>query len=108
MSKDLEKEIIKENEVTDMFNDMVLNAAKQGKRIVIDNLNLKKEYRNGYKSLLSNYDVEWVYYYVEAENLSVNMARRKSQISENVFNEMIGKLEWPSSNEYDTFNIVHT
>lgn len=101
----------KENEVTNVFNEKVLKAAKEGKRIVIDNLNLKKEYRIGYKNLLSNYDVEWIYYYVEADNISTNMARRKSQISENVFNEMIGKLEWPTIDEYkekENFIIVRT
>lgn len=101
----------KENEVTGIFNEKILKAAKEGKRIIIDNLNLKKEYRNGYKSLLSNYDVEWIYYYVEADNLSVNIARRKSQITESVFNEMIGKIEWPTSSEYGpscNFGIVHT
>ena len=101
----------KEDEVTNAFNNKILKAAKEGKKIVIDNLNLKKEYRNGYKTLLSNYNVEWVYYYVEAENLSVNIARRKNQISESVFNEMIGKLEWPSLDEYElssNFRIVHT
>jgi len=90
----------KENEVTKVFEEKILQAAKQGKRIVIDNLNLKKEYRNSYKTLLSNYNVEWFYYYVEASCLLVNIERRKGQISENVFNEMIDKLEWPTLNEY--------
>ena len=61
--------------------------------------------------MLSNYDVEWIYYYVEADNISTNMARRKSQISENVFIEMIGKLEWPTIDEYkekENFIIVRT
>lgn len=101
----------KENKVTKVFNEMILDAASEGKRIVIDNLNLKFEYRNSYKSLLSNYYVEWKYIYVEAENLSVNMARRASQITENVFKEMINKLEWPTIDEYkekENFTIVKT
>ena len=101
----------KENKVTKVFNEMILDAASEGKRIVIDNLNLKFEYRNSYKSLFSNYYVEWKYIYVEAENLSVNMARRASQITENVFKEMINKLEWPTIDEYkekENFIIVRT
>jgi len=101
----------KENKVTKVFNEMILDAAFDGKRIVIDNLNLKFEYRNSYKSLLSNYYVDWKYIYVEAENLSVNMARRASQITENVFKEMISKLEWPTIDEYkekENFTIVKT
>lgn len=101
----------KENKVTKVFNEMILDAASEGKKIVIDNLNLKFEYRNSYKSLLSNYYVEWKYIYVEAENLSVNMARRASQITENIFKEMINKLEWPTIDEYkdkDNFVIVRT
>lgn len=101
----------KENKVTKVFNEMILDAASEGKSIVIDNLNLKFEYRNSYKSILSNYYVEWKYIYVEAENLSVNMARRASQITENVFKEMINKLEWPTIDEYkekENFIIVKT
>lgn len=101
----------KENKVTKVFNEMILNAASDGKRIVIDNLNLKFEYRNSYKSLLSNYYVEWKYIYVEAENISVNMERRASQINENIFKEMINKLEWPTIDEYkenENFIIVRT
>ena len=101
----------KESKVTKVFNEMILDAASEGKRIIIDNLNLKFEYRNSYKSLLSNYYVEWKYIYVEAENLSVNMARRASQITENVFKEMINKLEWPTIDEYkekENFIIVRT
>ena len=101
----------KENKVTKVFNEMILDAASEGKKIVIDNLNLKFEYRNSYKSLLSNYYVEWKYIYVEAEKLSVNMARRASQITENVFKEMINKLEWPTIDEYkerNNFAIVRT
>lgn len=101
----------KENKVTKVFNEMILDAASEGKRIIIDNLNLKFEYRNSYKSLLSNYYVEWKYVYVEAENLSVNMVRRKSQITENTFKEMINKLEWPTIDEYkdkENFTIVRT
>lgn len=101
----------KENEVTKVFNETILDAANQGKTIVIDNLNLKFEYRNSYKSLLSNYYVEWEYVYVEAENLAVNIARRRNQIDESVLKDMIMKIEWPTLDEYgnkNNFRIIKT
>lgn len=101
----------KENEVTKVFNETILDAANQGKTIVIDNLNLKFEYRNSYKSLLSNYYVEWEYVYVEAENLDVNIARRRNQIDESVLKDMIMKIEWPTLDEYgnkNNFRIIKT
>lgn len=90
-----------ENVVTDEFNDRVLNAAKEGRSIILDNLNIKRKYRDGYKSLFSNYDVNWVYYYVEAPTLEDNLKRRNGQIEKDVFYQMINDFEFPTYDEYD-------
>ena len=97
-----------ENLVTEEFNEMVLKAAKEGKPIIIDNLNTKRKYRDGYKSLLSNYDVKWTYIYAEAPTFGDNLERRRGQIEKSVFYQMINDMEMPESDEYDTLSFVKT
>lgn len=92
-----------ENVVTDEFNERVLKAAKEGKPIILDNLNIKRKYRDGYKSLLSNYDVTWTYYYIEAPTLEENIERRSGQVDKSVFKQMINDMEMPTADEYDKF-----
>ena len=98
----------KEELVTKESDKRILAAAKEGKPIVLDNLNLKKEYRDAYKTLLSNYDVSWHYYYVEAPKLDDNIQRRKGQVENYVFFDMIGKFEMPLRDEYDSFVCIKT
>lgn len=101
----------KENEVTKAEKEAILEAASQGKSIIIDDTNLKREYRISYKSLLSEYYVEWRYVYVEASDLSVNVERRQGQVSETVLKEMMNKIEWPTFDEYgheSFFEIINT
>jgi gluconate kinase len=67
----------------------------------IDNINLKKKYRDYYKTLLKDFNVRWVYHYVETSNLETNIKRRAGQIDRNVFTNMIKSFEWPDASEYD-------
>ena len=90
-----------EQQVTDVFNMKLKKAAEDGKIIVINNTNLKKKYRDGYKELLKKYDVVWTYIYCEADSLTTNIERRKGQIREDVFVGMIDGFEWPARDEYD-------
>lgn len=95
-----------ENIVSEEFNERVLNAAKKGNPIILDNLNIKRKYRDGYKSLLSNYDVNWTYYYVEAPTLVDNLERRRGQVDKNVFMRMIADIEMPTAEEYDNIRFI--
>ena len=90
-----------EKAVSEYCDDMILTAASFGDDIIIDNTNLKKAYRDNYRTLLQDYDVVWVYVYVEASNLRKNISRREGMISESVFENMIRGFEWPSADEYD-------
>ena len=71
-------------------------------------MNTKRKYRDGYKSLLSNYDVSWTYYYVEAPTFGDNLERRRGQIEKSVFYQMINDMEMPNSDEYDMIFHVKT
>lgn len=90
-----------EKAVSEKCDEMILTAASFGDDIIIDNTNLKKAYRDNYHTLLQDYDVVWVYVYVEASNLKKNLLRREGMINESVFENMIRGFEWPSADEYD-------
>lgn len=98
----------KENEVTEAFNEKVLETAKRGLPIVIDNMNTKRKYRDSYKSLLSNYNVTWHYFYVEAPTLGDNLERRIGQIDKGTFMQMINDIEMPTYDEYDRISYIKT
>lgn len=97
-----------EKEVNNVFNERLLDAAKKGKTIIINNLNLKAKYREETMNKLSNYNVKSIYFYVEAYGLDKNKERRKGQISDDAFNNMIMNFDWPKPSEYDTFFTVTT
>ena len=96
----------KEDRVSTVFNQRLTDAARDGsKTIVLDNLNLKKKYRDAYKEQLSLYAVTWVYVYIEAKGLQTNLERRGGDIDLDVLKSMIMVFEWPRPDEYDKFGI---
>ena len=94
-----------ENDVTEVFNTRLLDAAKKGKHIIINNTNLKRKYRDTYTRYISNYTPYVEYYYIEATGIDTNKARRDGQISEEVFESMIKNFEFPSPFEYNMLHI---
>ena len=91
-----------ENEVTKVFNDRLISAVKDGKDVIINNLNIKKRYRDAFKTLLNGYKVKWIYVYVEAPKIEDNLKRRPTFIAEAIMS-MTSILEWPQPDEYDDF-----
>lgn len=94
-----------EEHVSDVFNEKLLDAAKNGKHIIINNINLKRKYRDAYTRYISNYTPYVEYYYIEADSLDTNKARRDGQISDDVFENMIKNFEFPSPFEYNRMYI---
>lgn len=93
-----------EDKVTKVFKDRLLEASDAGKNIVINNINLKKAYRDDYHELLANHNYRFVYVYVEAEGgIDTNVSRRIDQIDYSVFESMVSRFEWPDFTEYDEF-----
>lgn len=96
----------KEDRVSTIFNQRLTDAARDGsKPIVLDNLNLKKKYRDAYKEQLSLYAVNWVYVYVEARGLQTNLERREGDLDMETLKGMIMVFDWPRDEEYDRFGI---
>lgn len=90
-----------EDKVTKEFNDRMLKAAEEGKNIIIDAINLKREYRVRILEQVSNYRVHVNYVYVEADGIQENIQRRNGQIERNVFVSMLERFEFPTPDEYD-------
>ena len=91
--------------VTDVFNKKMIEGASQGKTLILDNMNNRREYRDGYKKLLKDYDINWRYVYCEAPTLDVNIYRRQGQIPCTAFTNMIAHFDMPHYSEYDRFTI---
>ena len=97
-----------EEEVNKEFKRQLFEAASDGKTIIINNTNLKKEYREEIARLLSNYLLNITYIYVEAEKFEDNVKRREGEIPEKVMEDIVKKFEWPDFYEYDNFYYVRT
>ena len=97
-----------EKKVSDVFNLRLVQAAKEGKDIVIDNLNLKRKYRDAYKNLLKDFNVDWYYYYIYADNISINLERRDGVMTEEILKNMIMNFDWPTPDEYDYFEMYNS
>ena len=86
-----------EDKVTEIFNQRMLHAASCGHDIVINNINLKKKYREEIVNTLSKeYNVITDYLYVEAKGIEKNIERRKNDgFSKETFEKMIENFDWP-------------
>ena len=90
-----------ENRVSEIFDQRFVDALKSDtKHIILDNMNLRKHYRDHYKKISEKHNVYWEYAYIQTDNLSINKARRP-EIPETTFSNMIGKFDFPSRDEYD-------
>lgn len=90
-----------ENLVSGVFNAKLLEYARSGEDIVINNINLKKRYRMQYHKTLKNFFVRWIYVVVKAPSIEVNIARRAGQIPPEVLYRMEASYEPPTPDEYD-------
>lgn len=90
-----------ENEVTRVYNEQFQNAIDNGNIIVLNNVHLKKKYRDTSVNVLRANGYKIVYIYVEAPTLEVNCKRRNGQIPDNRIKEMALSFEYPEATEYD-------
>ena len=101
--KDGEKVVLssdKESEVSEVFNERFIKALNDGKDVVLNNINLKKRYRDDFKRLAGNRLIDWRYVYVEAPTIEDNIKRRPTFDPQQLRN-MTEVLEWPQPDEYD-------
>jgi predicted kinase len=90
-----------ENRVTVLYDEKLSNAISLNKKIVLNNVHLKKKYRDVSVNLLRKNGYKIIYVYVEAPTLDINYNRRDGQISPNIIKGMALSFEWPDVTEYD-------
>ena len=90
-----------ENLVSALFDTKLKEYARAGEDIAINNINLVRKYRQNYKMVLKDFDVNWIYVVVEAPDLETNKKRREGQIPPEVFDKMVKYYEPPTPDEYD-------
>ena len=90
-----------EAEVTRVYNSDFTNAINHGDVIVLNNVHLKKKYREDSVNVLRANGYKIVYVYVEAPTLEFNYQRRDGQISKDIIDRMALSFEWPEASEYD-------
>lgn len=94
-----------EKTVTDKFYEKLKTAIDWQFTPVINNINLKSKYRNELKERTKKYGIKWIYIYIEADSLKENKKRRKGQISDEVFDNMICNFDFPTENECERLDI---
>lgn len=94
-----------EDLVTEVFEDRFINALDARQNVIIDNLNLKRSYRDDYKQLTQGYNICWNYVYIQTPSLEDNYNRRPT-FSKEVIDGMINKLDYPDPSEYDNLVII--
>ena len=90
-----------EEVVTRIFDMRLEELAKEGKDIVINNINLVRKYRDELRKKLNAYDYAFHYVYCEAPTIEDNFRRRRGMISEDTILAMTEKFDFPTCDEYD-------
>lgn len=97
----------KEKQVTEAEHNKMVNAIRDGKTLVIDNINLKRKYRDAYHRLFKDYNITWNYIYVQALDLDVNVERRSdAHMDKKIFENIVKSFDWPTSDECNSLTIT--
>ena len=89
-----------EKEVTRIFDERMEQFCKEGRSFVINNTNVRKQYRDGYLDKCLKYFPEIIYVYCEAPSLNVNKERRQGMMPVKVIDRMWNDMEFPEPVEY--------
>ena len=94
-----------EEYVTQIFNDEVIKCCKEQKDFVINNTNVKKQYRDGYRNLVKRYNPYIVYILLNTD-VDTCKERRKGLMPLTVIDKMAKNFDYPDPSEYDELIIV--
>lgn len=96
----------KEEIVTKVFNERLKECIANGEDVCIDNINLKKRYREQIKMIAGTKNIKVAYIYVEAPSIEENIRRRGPVFNSDMLAGMIQNFEWPERREYDELLIL--
>lgn len=94
-----------ENKVTEIFDKQLNDAINKSKVIILNNMNIKRKYRDVTNNLLRNKGYKITYIYVEAPTLEHNYKRRDGQILPEVIKKIALAMDFPEPIEYETLII---
>ena len=96
-----------EDKVSEIFNAKVIECCEQKKSFVIDNTNLKFQYRKKYLDMVMKYNPLIKIIYVEAPDfLNDCMKRRDGEIEKKVYDRMKESFDFPQLYECDELVLV--
>ena len=96
-----------EDKVSEIFNAKVIECCEQKKSFVIDNTNLKFQYRKKYLDMVMKYNPLIKVIYVEAPDfLNDCMKRREGEIEKKVYDRMKESFDFPQLYECDELVLV--
>lgn len=90
-----------EKMVTKVYDEKLDNFIANCRCIVLNNVHLKKKYREVTTNKLRDAGFEIFYIYIEAPTLENNYNRRDGQIREDRIRAMALSFDWPEPSEYD-------
>ena len=96
-----------EDKVSEIFNNRMISFCEEKISFVIDNTNLKYQYRKDYLLKIMKYNPKVKIIYVEAPDfINDCVERRKGEIQESVYNRMNSNFDFPQLYECDELIIV--
>lgn len=90
-----------EDMVTKIVNERIIDFCEKRTTFVINNTNLKREYRDTFEKMVLPYKPRIVFVYVEAPSVADNKNRRSGQIQPSVIDRMARNFDFPEPYEYD-------
>lgn len=97
--------IEEEKNVTDRYFEILNDAIKNSKDVVLNDMNIKRKYRDILTTYLRKEGYSITFVYVEAPTLAHNIQRREGQISAEVIKKIALSFEFPEPVEYDNLLI---
>ena len=96
-----------EDEISEIFNKKMIECCEKKESFVIDNTNLKRQYRKDYLLKIMKYNPKVNIIYVEAQNFINNCIDiRNDEISKSVYDKMNDDFDFPQLYECDRLIIV--
>jgi predicted kinase len=90
-----------EKNVTDVYFEKLNKAIENGKDVVLNDMNIKRKYRDILTKYLRKNGYKILFVYVEAPTLNDNIKRRQGQIKSDIITKLVLSFEYPESVEYD-------
>ena len=92
-----------ENQVTQIFEKRMIEHCKNRQNFIINNTNLRRQYRKRFLEIIKPYEPRVVYIYVEAPTIEDNYNRRDGQIKPEIIKRMALNFDFPLPFEFDQF-----